>query len=152
MFSVCSYLKRLRSAPVGATPRLRAPALALMAGSKREPVVMRFTATRIVVALLIAATPARASAGWTFCVAASPGGHDVWITDVCSAARDRERLEGDLRAYLKAQGVAGAVAQCPLPQDDKTEVVNAQFTAAEFNRKLGHTLHEVGAPEFEPRR
>ena len=40
----------------------------------------------------------------------------------------------------------------PAAQDDKTEVVNAQFTAAEFNRKLGHTLHEVGAPEFEPRR
>ncbi|MGO4873045.1 MAG: hypothetical protein ACLPGW_21000, partial [Roseiarcus sp.] len=95
---------------------------------------------------------ARASTGWTFCVAASPGGKDVWITDVFAPGRDRERLETDLKGYLKGQGVAGAVAQCPLPKDDKTEAVNAQFTAAEFNRKLGHTLHEVGAPEFGPRR
>ncbi len=113
---------------------------------------MRFTATRMIVALLLVAAPARASAGWTFCVAAAPDDRDVWITDVFAAERDRERLEVDLKGYLKTQGVAGAVAQCPLPKDDKTEVVNAQFTAAEFNRKLGHTLHEVGAPEFGPRR
>jgi hypothetical protein len=113
---------------------------------------MRLTATRILLALLIGAAPARASAGWTFCVAAAPSDKDVWITDVFSANRDRERLEADLKVYLRAQGVAGAVAQCPLPKEDKTDVVNAQFTAAEFNRKLGHALHEVAAPEFEPRR
>lgn len=113
---------------------------------------MRWTAMRICLALLLGAAPAEASAGWTFCVAASPGGKDVWITDVFAAARDRERLEVDLKGYLKTQGIAGAVAQCPVPKDDKTDVVNAQFTAAEFNRKLGHALHEVAAPEFEPRR
>ncbi len=113
---------------------------------------MRSFATSILLALLIAAAPARASASWTFCVAASPGGKDVWITDVFAAARDRERLETDLKSYLKTRGVAGAIAQCPLPKDDKIDVVNAQFTAAEFNRKLGHALHEVNAPEFEPRR
>jgi len=113
---------------------------------------MRFTATRIALALLLGAAPLPASAGWTFCVAAAPDGKDVWITDVFQASRDRERLEAELKSFLKGQGVAGAVAQCPLPKDDKTEVVNAQFTAAEFNRKLGHTLHEVAAAEFEPRR
>lgn len=107
---------------------------------------MRLIATRSLFAQLLGAMPAPASAAWTFCVAASPGGRDVWITDVFAATRDR--LEGD----LKAQGVASAVAQCPLPQDDKTNVVNARFTAAEFNRKLGHALHEVVAPEFELRR
>jgi hypothetical protein len=123
-----------------------------MAGSQPEPAAMRSIATRSLIALLVGVAPAPASAGWTFCVAASPGGRDVWITDVFAATRDRDRLEGDLRGYLRAQGVAGAVAQCPLPQDDKTDVVNAQFTAADFNRKLGHALHEVVAPEFEPRR
>ena len=113
---------------------------------------MRSTATRICLALLVGATAAPASAAWTFCVAAAPGSKDVWITDVFAASRDRDRLEGDLKSYLKALGVAGAVAQCPLPQDDKTNVVNAQFTASEFNRKLGHALHEVVAPEFEPKR
>ncbi|HEY1944107.1 MAG TPA: hypothetical protein VGH40_18495 [Roseiarcus sp.] len=113
---------------------------------------MRSFATSILLALLIGAAPAQASASWTFCLAVSPGGKDVWITDVFAAARDRERLETDLKSYLKTQGVAGATAQCPLPGNDKTDVVNAQFTAAEFNRKLGHALHEVTAPEFEPRR
>ena len=113
---------------------------------------MRSIATRSLLALLLGAAPAPASAAWTFCVAAAPGGKDIWITDVFAATRDRDRLEGDLKGYLKAMGVGGAVAQCPLPQDDKTDVVNAQFTAADFNRKLGHTLHEVAAPEFEPRR
>lgn len=113
---------------------------------------MRSTATRILLALLVGAAPAQASASWTFCVGAAPGGKDVWITDVFAAGRDRERLEADLRAYLKTQGVPGAVAQCPLPKDDKTDVVNAQFTAADFNRKLGNRLHEVAAPAFEPRR
>ncbi len=102
------------------------------------------------------AAPAQCAAAadqqWTFCVASARGGDDVWITDVFAATRGRERLESDLKNYLRRQGVAGAVTQCPQPKDDKTEVVNAQFAATEFNRKLGHTLHEVAAPEFEPRR
>jgi hypothetical protein len=113
---------------------------------------MRFTAPRIALALLLGAAPLPARAGWTFCVAAAPGDQDVWITDVFAASRDRERLEADLKSLLKGQGVVGAVAQCPLPKDDRTEAVNAQFTAAEFNRKLGRALHEVDAPEFAPRR
>jgi hypothetical protein len=113
---------------------------------------MRSLALSILLATLLGASSAQASAGWTFCVGAAPGGKDVWITEVFVASRDRERLETDLKTYLKTQGAPGAVAQCPLPRDDKTEVVNAQFTAAEFNRKLGHALHEVAAPEFEPRR
>ena len=49
-------------------------------------------------------------------------------------------------------GVAGAVAQCPAPKPDRTDMVNAALTAAQFHRKLGDTLHEVVAPEFDPRR
>ncbi len=107
---------------------------------------------RILLSLPLLCAPAYASAGWTFCVAASSDGKNIWITSVFPASRDRERLEADLRAYLKGRGVPGADAQCPAPKDDKTEMVNAQFTAAEFHRKLGDTLHEVDAPEFDPRR
>jgi hypothetical protein len=95
---------------------------------------------------------AAADQPWTFCVASALGGGEVWITDVFAATRGRERLEADLKRYLKTRGVLGAVAQCPLPNGDKTAAINAQFAAAEFNRKLGHALHEVAAPEFEPRR
>jgi hypothetical protein len=97
--------------------------------------------------------PALADAAprWTFCVAASKSGAEVWITDVFAAERDREQLESAFKALLERRG-ARADAQCPLPRDDKTEAVNAQFEAEEFNRKLGATLHAVLAGEFPPRR
>ena len=98
--------------------------------------------------------PALADAAprWTFCVAASKSGADVWITDVFASERDRERLESAFKGMLERMGAAGADAQCPLPREDKTEAVNAQFEAEEFNRKLGATLHAVLAGEFAPRR
>jgi hypothetical protein len=88
---------------------------------------------------------------WTFCVGASKSGADVWITDVFAADRDREQLESAFKAMLERAG-ARADAQCPLPREDKTEAVNAQFEAEEFNRKLGATLHAAPASEFPPRR
>jgi hypothetical protein len=94
---------------------------------------------------------AAAQPRWTFCVAASKSGADVWITDVFAASRDREQLESAFKATLERAG-ARADAQCPLPREDKTEVVNAQFEAEEFNRKLGATLHPAAANEFPPRR
>ncbi len=108
-----------------------------------------------VLAALFAARALCAAAAepqWTFCVASTRGGDDVWITDVFAAMRGRERLESDLKNYLRGQGVAGAVTQCPQPKDDKTEVVNAQFAAEEFNRKLDHSLHEVPARDFARKR
>ncbi len=113
---------------------------------------MRAFPARIFLVLPLLSAPAYASAGWTYCVAASSDGKNIWITSVFPASRDRERLEADLRAYLKDRGVPGADAQCPAPKGDKTEMVNAQFTAAEFHRKLGDTLHEIVAPEFDPKR
>jgi hypothetical protein len=83
---------------------------------------------------------AAAQPRWTFCVAASKSGADVWITDVFAAERDREQLESAFKAMLERAG-ARADAQCPLPREDKTEAVNAQFQAEEFNRKLGANLH-----------
>jgi hypothetical protein len=95
--------------------------------------------------------PADAAPRWTFCVAESKSGADVWITDVFAAERDRVELESAFKAMLERAG-ARADAQCPQPREDKTEAVNAQFQAEEFNRKLGATLHAVLAGEFPPRR
>jgi hypothetical protein len=39
-----------------------------------------------------------------------------------------------------------------LPRENKTEAVNAQFEAEEFNRQLGATLHAAPASEFPSRR
>jgi len=113
---------------------------------------MRGKFAGILVGLCALGAPAVARAGWTFCVAESSGGKDIWITSVFAPTRERERLEGDFRAYLRSRGVAQPIAQCPAAKDDKTDMVNAQITAAEFHRKLGDALHEVSAPEFDPRR
>jgi hypothetical protein len=98
----------------------------------------------------LAATPAAAQR-WTFCVGWAPGTKDVWISEVF-AGGDRERLEASYRIYLDRQGATSPVAQCPLPNEDKTSVVNAQTGAEDFNRKLGATLHAVPAQDFPPRR
>ena len=92
---------------------------------------------------LIAAATSPAGPRWTFCVAEA--GQDVWISDVFAAQRKRESLEAEFAARLRARGVE-ADAQCPQPLADKTEAFNAQFTAAEFHRKLGQTLHAAVAP------
>ena len=65
-----------------------------------------------------------------------------------AAERDREQLESAFRTRIERLGGAGADAQCPMPRDDKTEAVNAQFEAEEFNRKLGATLHAVRCRRF----
>ena len=113
---------------------------------------MRVFAALVLFVAVVSSSPTLASTGWTFCVGESNGGKDIWMTSVFNATRERERLEIDFRSYLKGRGVAGAIVQCPAPKDDKTAMVNAQFTAAEFHRKLGDALHEVDAPEFSPRR
>ena len=111
---------------------------------------MRSSIALVAIAVCLPAL-ADAAPRWTFCVASSNGGADVWITDVFLAERDRGQLEGAFRAVVERTG-ARADAQCPLPRDDKTEAVNARFEAEEFNRKLGATLHAVYAGEFPPRR
>jgi hypothetical protein len=110
---------------------------------------------RISIALVAIAVCVPALAGaqprWTFCIAASKSGADVWITDVFAAERDREQLESAFRAMLERTGARPDV-QCPLPRENKTEAVNAQFEAEEFNRQLGATLHAAPASEFPSRR
>ena len=113
---------------------------------------MRRILACVVLALVAPALAAETGERWTFCVAATPEGKDVWISEVFAATRDRERLEGELKTYLLQHGGLSVDAQCPAPKDDKTEVVNAQFAAAEFNRKLGNILHEVAATAFASRR
>jgi hypothetical protein len=93
---------------------------------------------------LVVAAASPVGARWTFCVAEA--GQEVWITGIFAATRKRETLEAEFAASLRAQGVADPDAQCPAPQADKIEVFNAQFTAAEFHRKLGQTLHSATAP------
>ena len=98
---------------------------------------------RFALAVLVAvASPAQTR--WTFCVAEA--GREIWVTDVFAAVQDREKLEAAFAATLRARGVARPDAQCPAPQADKTEVVNAQFTAVEFHRKLGDALHVAAPP------
>jgi len=104
---------------------------------------------RVFVFLGLTVSVARAGESWTFCVAESADPHEIWITSVFRAAKDRERLETDFQAYLEQHDVAHAVVQCPAPKREKTEVVDAQFTAVGFHRKLGDTIHTAVVPGFE---
>ena len=108
----------------------------------------------IALAAIIVSLPvlALAQPRWTFCVAASKSGADVWITEVFAAERDREQLESAFRTMVARLGGVGVDAQCPMPRENKTEAVNAQFEAEEFNRKLGAKLHPVLAGGLLPRR
>src|SRR5579871_3075067 len=66
-------------ARVGASPALEQPRM-----------------RRALALALVAALPAAAKAApprWTFCVAASEGGTDVWISEVFQAEGARERFE-----------------------------------------------------------
>ena len=112
---------------------------------------MRISIALIAIVISLPAV-ALAQPRWTFCVASSKSGADVWITDVFAAERDRVALESAFKAVLERTGAAGADAQCPMPSEDRTEAVNAQFEAEDFNRKLGATLHAAPAGEFPPRR
>ena len=97
-------------------------------------------------ALLVAASPVESR--WTFCVAES--GDDVWITSVFALTGDREKLEGRFGYYLRSEGVAQPALQCPAPNAERGQAFNAQFVAAEFHRKLGHTLHTIDWPPRKP--
>ena len=105
-------------------------------------------------AAIVICLPASAEAAprWTFCVAASQGGADVWISEVFTAERDRDRLEDAFRSAVARLGATGPNAQCPLPREDKTVAINAQIDAEAFNRKLGATLHAVPPSAFPQRR
>jgi hypothetical protein len=111
---------------------------------------MRRSVAVVAVAVCLPAL-AEAQPRWTFCVAASKSGSEVWITDVFATERDRVELEYAFKAMIERPG-ARIDAQCPQPLEDKTQAVNAQFEAEEFNRKLGAKLHAVLAGEFPPRR
>ena len=75
----------------------------------------------IALAAIAIGLPAAAQAAprWTFCVAASKSGADVWITDVFAAERDRVELENAFKAMIGRAGAAGADAQCPQPLKDE---------------------------------
>jgi hypothetical protein len=104
-------------------------------------------AAALAVALSLPAA-AQAAPRWTFCVAASRGGAEVWISEVFAAEALRERLEGAFRSAIGRLGVSGADVQCPQPQDDRTEAVNARTGAEAFNLRMGANLHAVSASDF----
>lgn len=91
--------------------------------------------------MLVVLAALAATQSWTFCIAEA--GEDIFVTEVFAASLDREKLEALYAARLRASGVAHAVVQCPAPQDEKVDAVNAQFTAIQFQRKLAHKLHSL---------
>jgi hypothetical protein len=100
------------------------------------------------VAFAVGPSISEAATQWTFCVASEGETKNVWITQVFPAFEKRETLESELKAILEGAQLSHIDVQCPRPSDDKVAVINAQTAAAEFNRKLEMTLHEVPARDF----
>jgi hypothetical protein len=105
----------------------------------------------LIAGLAFLQTASEASELWTFCVASSPNGGEVWITNPFASSSDRRALEAAMQTTLKRRAGERALAQCPKPSSEKIGVINAQTTAIEFNRKLGAILHELPEDEFPPR-
>ena len=105
---------------------------------------------RLAAFVILALTPAaaRAAEAWTFCVAASRSGADVYISDVFLADGARERFEAAFKSAVERLSGPGADVQCPQPRADETVAVNAQFDAEAFNRKMGAKLHPVPTSAF----
>ncbi|HTR12265.1 MAG TPA: hypothetical protein VMI72_03170 [Roseiarcus sp.] len=91
---------------------------------------------------------AEAAEAWTFCVAASRSGADVYISDVFPAEGNRERFEAAFNSAVERLSGRGADTQCPQPHEDKMVAVSAQFDAEAFNRKMGAKLHAVPTSVF----
>jgi hypothetical protein len=105
-----------------------------------------------ILALTLAPAAEAAPQRWTFCVAASGDGREVWISEVFSAEGARERFETAFKSAIAKLGSSGADAQCPLPREDRTVAMNAQIDAEAFNRKMGASLHAVPASDFPGKR
>ncbi len=105
----------------------------------------------LIVGLSLLHSASDASELWTFCVASSPSGGEVWITHPFASSSDRRALETEMQTTLKRRQGERALAQCPQPSSDKVAVINAQTAAIEFNRKLGAVMHELPEDEFPPR-
>jgi hypothetical protein len=101
----------------------------------------------VVIAVLVAAAQPTTK-GWTFCIAEA--GDDIFVTEVFRATLEREKLETVYAAKLRTQGVPRADVQCPAPLGEKTDAINAQFVAIEFQRKLSHHLHVEPPPPLKP--
>ena len=109
-------------------------------------------AAALAIALCLPALVAQAQPRWTFCVAATEGGAEVFISEVFAAETSRERLEGAFKGAVGRLGASGADVQCPEPREDRTDAVNAQFAAEAFNRRMGANLHAVPASDFPAER
>ena len=105
-----------------------------------------------VLASAIAPSAEAAPQRWTFCVASSGDGSEVWISEVFPTEGPRERFETAFKSAVAKLGSPGADTQCPLPREDRTVAMNAQIDAEAFNRRMGASLHAVPASDFPGRR
>lgn len=84
---------------------------------------------------------------WRFCVAANNQLHKVFVSELFASAAERAELEARLTRQLREQGETGFTPQCPLAGADRTEAINAQSEAINFNQALHYAISplELGA-------
>jgi hypothetical protein len=92
----------------------------------------------------VAAGAARAG-DWRFCVGVAPASHETVITDIFASPEESARLERRFEAYYRGRDGRALTFQCPRGYDDRTQALNAQTTALQFDQQMGFAVSNLGA-------
>ncbi|MGO8738253.1 hypothetical protein [Rhodoblastus sp.] len=95
--------------------------------------------------LSLAASGAAAAGDWRFCVGVAPASHETVITDIFASPEESARLERRFEAYYRGRDGRALTFQCPRGYDDRTEALNAQTTALQFDQQMGFAVSNLAA-------
>ncbi|WP_298352928.1 hypothetical protein [Rhodoblastus sp.] len=93
---------------------------------------------------LVAAGAAKADE-WRFCVGLAPDSHETVITDIFASPEESTRLERRFEAYYRGRNGRALTFQCPRGYSDRTQALNAQTTALQFDQQMGFAVSNLAA-------
>ena len=93
----------------------------------------------------LAGAGAATAGDWRFCVGVAPASHETVITDIFASSEDSARLERRFEAYYRGRDGRALTFQCPRGYDDRTQALNAQTTALQFDQQMGFAVSNLGA-------
>ncbi len=67
------------------------------------------------------------------------------ITDIFASPEESARLERRFEAYYRGRDGRALTFQCPRGYDDRTQALNAQTTALQFDQQMGFAVSNLGA-------
>jgi hypothetical protein len=105
----------------------------------------RLGASGLVLVLPLVAAGAAKAGDWRFCVGVAPDSHETVITDIFASPEESTRLERRFEAYYRGRDGRALTFQCPRGYDDRTQALNAQTTALQFDQQMGFAVSNLGS-------